>query len=223
MCRNPAGRVPALDGTERPFPWFAAAKVWGLHMASQPHEGLSDRGRARGIRVAGFAIIALAAGAALLPVEKGISSDVLGALLIAAGFIEVVAGSLRRQVRVPAMAVGVVTVLAGLLFTINPETRFFPTVMPIAGWLVLRCLLLGYASTHARGSVRRWMAYSAGMDLLLAILLIAGLSIASVVVNLFGPTAQLIASFAWILAASFVVNGLMLLEVASCEDAGTQS
>ena len=66
------------------------------------------------------------------------------------------------------------------------------------------------------------MAYSAAMDLLLAILLIAGLSVASVVVNLFGPTPQLIASFAWILAASFVVNGLMLLEVASCEDAAAQ-
>jgi hypothetical protein len=186
-------------------------------------EGLTSRARARGIRVAGIAIIVLAAGAALLPVEKGISSDVLGALLIAAGFLEVVAGSLRREVRILAMAVGVVTVLAGLLFTINPETRFFPTVMPIAGWLVLRCLLLGYASTHAHGSVRRWMAYSAGMDLLLAILLIAGVSLGSVVINLFGPTPQLIASFAWILAASFIVNGLMLLEVASCEDTASQS
>ena len=106
-----------------------------LTMATRTSEGLTDRARARGIRVAGIAIIVLAAGAALLPVEKGISSDILGALLIAAGFLEIVAGSLRRQVRILAMAVGVVTVLAGLLFTINPETRFFPTVMPIAGWL----------------------------------------------------------------------------------------
>jgi hypothetical protein len=28
----------------------------------------------------------------------------------------------------------------------------------------------------------------------------------------------LVASFAWVLAASFVVNGIMLLEVASCAD-----
>ena len=160
----------------------------------------------------------MAAGAALLPVEKGISSDVLAALLIGAGFVEAVAGSLRRQVRTLAMAAGVVTVLAGLLFIINPETHFFPTVVPIAGWLVIRCLLLGFASSQTEGSVRRWIAISAGMDLLLAALLIAGLSIAAVVVSLFGPTPQLVASFAWILAASFVVNGLMLLEVASCED-----
>ena len=187
-------------------------------MGTRAHEGLTDRTRARGIRVAGIAIIAMAAGAALLPVEKGISSDVLGALLIGAGFVEAVAGSLRRQVRTLAMAAGVVTVLAGLLFIINPETHFFPTVVPIAGWLVIRCLLLGFASSQTEGSVRRWIAISAGMDLLLAALLIAGLSIAAVVVSLFGPTPQLVASFAWILAASFVVNGLMLLEVASCED-----
>jgi hypothetical protein len=64
------------------------------------------------------------------------------------------------------------------------------------------------------------MGVSAGMDFLLAALLIAGLSIATIIVSLFGPTPQLIASFAWILAASFVVNGLLLLEVASCERSG---
>jgi hypothetical protein len=61
------------------------------------------------------------------------------------------------------------------------------------------------------------MGLSAGMDFLLAVLLIAGLSISALVINIFGPTPQLIASFAWVLAASFVVNGLLLLEVASCE------
>jgi hypothetical protein len=55
------------------------------------------------------------------------------------------------------------------------------------------------------------------MDFLLGILLIAGLSISTLIISIFGPTRELIASFAWILAASFVVNGLMLLEVASGE------
>ena len=53
------------------------------------------------------------------------------------------------------------------------------------------------------------------MDFLLALLLIAGLSISTIVISIFGPTAELVASFAWVLAASFVVNGLLLLEVAS--------
>jgi hypothetical protein len=45
----------------------------------------------------------------------------------------------------------------------------------------------------------------------------AGLSITTIVISLFGPTEPLVASFAWFLAASFVANGLLLLEVASCE------
>ncbi|MFL6730571.1 MAG: hypothetical protein ACJ8E3_03955 [Sphingomicrobium sp.] len=189
-------------------------------MASRSREGLSDRGRARGIRVAGLAIIVLGAGAALLPAADTISSDMIGALLIAAGLVETVAGSLRREIKPYAMTAGGVTALAGLLFIINPETHFFPMVTPIIGWLLVRSLILAYASTHLTGSVRTWMGVSAGMDFLLAAVLVAGLSIATIVVSLFGPTPQLIASFAWVLAASFVVNGLLLLEVASCERSG---
>jgi len=178
---------------------------------------LTNQARARGLRVAGLAIIGLGVAAALLPVGKTISSDLIGALMIAAGLIEIVAGSLRRDVRAYSMAAGGVTAVAGLLFLLNPETHFFPIVTPIIGWLVLRSLILAYASTHLKGSVRTWMGLSAGMDFLLAVLLIAGLSIATIIVSIFGPTPQLIASFAWVLAASFAVNGLLLLEVASCE------
>jgi hypothetical protein len=44
-----------------------------------------------------------------------------------------------------------------------------------------------------------------------------GLSISTLIVALFGPTPQMIASFAWILALSFVVTGMLLLEIANCE------
>jgi hypothetical protein len=188
-------------------------------MASQARREWSDRFRARAIRVAGIAIVLLGAGAALLPAGKTIPSDMIGGLLIAAGLIETVAGSLRRSVRPFAMAAGGVTALAGLLFVINPETHFFPTVTPIIAWLLIRSLILAASATETGGSVRRWTALSAGMDFLLAILLIAGLSIATIVVSIFGPTRELVATFAWVLAASFVVNGLTLLEVASCTDA----
>ena len=179
--------------------------------------GLSDLTRARALRVAGIAIILLGVAAALLPAGKSIPSQLIGGLLIAAGLVELVAGSLRREVRPFAMAAGAVTAIAGLLFIISPETHFFPSVTPVIAWLVIRSVILGLAATRTGGSVRTWMALSAGMDFLLAALLIAGLSIATIVVSLFGPTAPLIASFSWILAASFVVNGLLLLEVASCE------
>lgn len=186
-------------------------------MATRSKTPISGRARARGIRVAGLAIIVLGACAALMPAGKTIPSDLIGALMIAAGLIETVAGSLRRDVRIYAMAAGGATAVAGLLFVLNPETHFFPTVVPIIGWLIVRSLILAYASTHLSGSVRRWMGLSAGMDFLLAVLLVAGLSIATIIVSLFGPTEPLVASFSWVLAASFVVTGLLLLEVASCE------
>ena len=175
--------------------------------------------RVRALRVAGIAIIALAAGAALLPAGKTISADMVGGLLITAGMVETVAGSVRREARPFAMAAGIVTALAGVLFILDPETHshFFPRVVPIIGWLLLRSLILLGALTETRGSVRRWTAISAGLDFLLGVLLITGLSISTIVISLFGPTQELVATFSWILAASFVVNGLMLLEVASCE------
>jgi uncharacterized membrane protein HdeD (DUF308 family) len=152
-----------------------------------------------------------------MPAGKTISSDVIGALLIAAGLIETVAGSMRRESRPYAMAAGSVTALAGLLFIVSPTTHFFPTVTLVVAWLLVRSLILVSSTGHTRGSVRTWTAVSAGMDFLLALLLIAGLSISTIIISLFGPTPPLIASFAWVLAASFVVNGLLLLEVASCE------
>ena len=203
---------------EQPGPSCGSeAQQIGAQVATRGFDRLTDKARSRGIRVAGVAIILLSVGAALLPVDKGISSDMIGGLLIAAGLIEAVAGSLRRNIRIEAMAAGAVTALAGLLFIINPETRFFPTVTPVIAWLVVRSLILAYASRDSTGSVRMWTGLSAGMDFFLAILLVAGLSISALVVSIFGPTPELIASFAWVLAASFVVNGALLLEVASCE------
>lgn len=186
-------------------------------MTTEAHPHMTAPARARALRIAGIVIILLAAGAALLPAGKTISSDMIGGLLIAAGLIETMAGSLRQESRSFAMAAGIVTALAGLLFVLSPETQFFPRVFPIIGWLIVRSVILAGALTETTGAVRRWTAISAGMDLLLGILLIAGLSMSTIVISMFGPTRELVASFAWILAASFVVNGLMLLEVASCE------
>jgi len=189
-------------------------------MATRFDSRLSAPARVRGLRAAGIAIILLGIGAAFLPAGKALSSDIIGALLIAAGLIETVAGAMRREARPAAMAAGIVTTIAGLLFEINPQTHFFPTVVPVIGWLLVRSLILVIGSREAaRGSVRTWTALSAGMDFLLAVLLIAGLSISTVIVSLFGPTEELVASFAWVLAASFVVNGLLQLEVAGCERA----
>lgn len=186
-------------------------------MATHAYREMSDRTRARGLRAAGAAIILLSAGALLLPAGKHVSSDMIGALLIAAGLIEAVAGSLRRDARPFAMAAGGVTTLAGLIFILNRQTHFFPSASLLIAWLLIRSIILSAATSESARSVRMWTALTAGIDLLLAILLIAGLSITTIVISLFGPTRWLIASFAWFVAASFVINGLLLLQVASCE------
>jgi uncharacterized membrane protein HdeD (DUF308 family) len=187
-------------------------------MATRAQPELPGHNRARLITLAGIVIILLSAGAALMPATDGMSdSAVVGGLLVAAGLIEAFAGTLRGETRPFAIAAGCVTLLAGLVFLLRPTDHFFPNVILVVAWLVVRSLILAVASRRAGGSVRTWTMLSAGMDLVLAVLLGTGLSIATIIVSLFGPTPPLIASFAWVLAASFVVNGLMLLEVASCE------
>ena len=160
----------------------------------------------------------LAAGAALLPiVGRSGGSTVVGAMLVAAGVVEFLAGTQRRQVTALATAAGGITILAGLLFLINPVTHFWPVVNLVIGWLLIRSILLFVAAQRTGGSVRTWTLLSAAMDLVLAMALTAGLSIGTLVVLLFGPTPQLVGSFAWVLALSFVLNGLLQLEIAGCE------
>ena len=189
-------------------------------MASQAGQGMSIRIRSLLIDAAGVIIILLGAGALLLPAADRLAgSAVIGGLLLASGMVEMLAGSLRDHVRKYAMAAGGVTALAGLMFLLNPTVHFSPTVTLIIGWLLIRSLIILIASGRSVSSVRTWMRISAGLDFVLALLLLAGLSISALIVSLFGPTPPLIASFAWVLAASFVVNGMLLLEVASATDA----
>ena len=186
-------------------------------MASQAQSPSSGRNRARGLRAAGIAIILLGVGAVLLPAGERIPSALIGALLVAAGLIETVAGSLRREARHLAMGAGGVTALAGLLFILNPTTHFFPMVTPVIAWLIIRSVMLALEIRFTAGSVRAWTAISAAVDMALGLLLAAGLSIATIVISVFGPTQPMVASFAWFLAVSFVANGFLLLEVSSCE------
>ncbi|MCY7398636.1 MAG: DUF308 domain-containing protein [Sphingomonas bacterium] len=170
------------------------------------------------VTAAGVAIILLGAGAALLPFVDRISGvRLVGTLLLAAGIVEMSASTLREQTRFLALLAGAVTTLAGALFLINPVTHFLPTISIVTAWLILRSLILGVTTMRVHGSVRRWIAISAATDLALGLLLLVGLSISTLIVTLFGPTPEMVASFAWILAISFVVTGMLLLEIASCE------
>jgi uncharacterized membrane protein HdeD (DUF308 family) len=170
------------------------------------------------VTAAGVAIILLGTGAAALPfIDRITGVRVIGALLLAAGIVEMLAATLRDQTKLLALVAGAVTTLAGALFLLNPVTHFLPTISIVTAWLIIRSLILGVTTLRAHGSVRRWLAISAATDLALGLLLLVGLSISTLLVTLFGPTPEMVASFAWILAISFVITGMLLLEIASCE------
>lgn len=186
-------------------------------MTTLPKHSTDLPGRAKSIATAGWFILLLSAGSALLPLYgKEHSSLIIGTLLVLAGLTEIFAGTLRHETRRLAMLAGALTVLAGVLFATDNATHFLSTLSIVAGWLFLRSILLMLAARLESGSVRTWTGIAAATDLVLALILAVGLSIATLIVSLFGATPPMIASFAWILAASFIATAMLLLEVASC-------
>ena len=174
--------------------------------------------RADLIRAAGVVILLLSAGAALLPFLGPISGTVaIGMLLLLAGIVEMFAGSLRHQTRSLAILAGAATAAAGLLFLLNDRGQLLSSVWVVAAWLLARAAILFMTSLRSGGSVKMWIRISALTDLGLGLALLAGLSVVSLVVTLFGPAPQIVASFAWVLALSFIATGTLLLEVAGCD------
>jgi uncharacterized membrane protein HdeD (DUF308 family) len=181
-----------------------------------------DQRRARMTALCGGLIVLLAFAALLLP-EVAASSGALivGNLLLIAGLLELIAASGRRAARAPASLAGLATMAAGAMFLAREETRFLPNITVITFWLLLRVGLLVLATVQARGSaVRRWTGVAAATDLALSAIMILGLPLASIIVALFGTTSELVASFSWVLALSFLATGAMLLQIAACEREG---
>ena len=186
-------------------------------MTDLPTSASALPARAKWIATAGWFILLLSAGSALLPlVGRAQGASIIGILLVLAGLAELFAGSLRHDTRRLAMLAGVITTLAGILFATESSTHFLSTLTIIAGWLFGRSIVLILAARLATGSVRTWTGLAALTDLVLGLILAVGLSIATLIVSLFGATPQMIASFAWVLAASFIATAMLLLEVASC-------
>jgi hypothetical protein len=170
------------------------------------------------IRSAGWVIIGLAAGAALLPLlglERGTSA--VGAFLVVAGLLEMLAGKLRTNNRLLAVLGGLTTTVVGALLLLSPLAGLLRSASVVTGWLLVRSLILAINTQRAHGSVRLWLGIAAGVDLVLGLSLLTGLSVTAFLLTLFGTTPALVAGFGLILAVSFVATGSMLLEVAGCE------
>ena len=174
--------------------------------------------RATFIAAAGAAIIVLSIGAALLPALDHVSATiVLGLLLAGAGLLEVFAGKLRHETQKLAMLAGFATIFTGTLLIVNRDNGLLQNGTVVTAWLLVRAAILLLTSRLAHGSVRKYLAISAATDFVLGAGLLTGLSITSFVVIIFGPSPQVLASYGWVLALSFIATGIMLLEVASCE------
>ena len=84
-------------------------------------------------------------------------------------------------------------------------------------WLVVRAAALAFAASRCRGSLQNWFLVAAATDFMLAVLLLSGMPIALVVWGLFGRTSEIVGTFAWVLAVSFVATGATLIAVAPAE------
>lgn len=167
---------------------------------------------------AGVVILLISAAAAFLPgSDLAPRSTVIGAMMVTAGLIEMLAGAFRPHERSVAILPGALTVLAGALLTVHPLHRFVFSVWLVITWLGARGIVLGAATTQTHGSVRIWTMVAAATDLTLGLVLLIGLSASTLTLTLFGITPEIAGSFAWVVALSFVATGMLLLEVAACE------
>jgi uncharacterized membrane protein HdeD (DUF308 family) len=179
---------------------------------------MSSATRTLEIRSAGILIFLLAAGSALLPIESGLSARVLiGLLLAAAGAIELAAVVARRGHQVPAGVAAAASLLAGLRLLADPDINFLTILNFVVLWLVVRSAALFLSARHSKRPLCTWVYLAAAVDLGLAVLLLAGMPVAVLVYGLFGTTDEIVATFAWVFAASFVAAGLLLIAAAPLE------
>lgn len=124
---------------------------------------------------------------------------------------------MRRIHRPSASIAGGATVLAGLRLVLDPSAGFFPVLNLVILWLIVRSAALAFAASRCRGQMQGWFVAAAATDFLLAVLLLSGLPIALIVYGLFGQTGEIVATFAWVLAISFVASGATVIAVAPHE------
>ncbi|HET7316756.1 MAG TPA: hypothetical protein VFI88_04955 [Sphingomicrobium sp.] len=179
---------------------------------------MSTETRTAVIRVAGALILLLAIVSALLPLTTDIPArSAIGLLLIAAGAVEVAAVVARRGHHITAGIAAGATLLAGLRLELDSGVNF-PTILNfVILWLVVRCAALFFSARHSPTPLCIWVYLAAAVDFALAVLLLGGLPVAVLVYGLFGTTNEVIATFAWIFAISFVAAGLLLIFAAPLE------
>ena len=172
------------------------------------------------IHGAGFVVILTGFALALLPMAKeGEGAVLIGAMMMLAGALEAAAGAFRRRHPAATFLPGLVTLAAGALFLFEPFGLFVPEARLLIAWLAVRAILLGVGGSHATGALRTWTYVAALVDSALAATVFLGLSASTFIVAMFGPTPEVVASFAWVLGASFLASGLLLIDTGRSAEA----
>lgn len=183
---------------------------------------MSGSSRSIPVTAAGLLILAIGAGAVLLPLAADLPArQVIGWMLLSAGLLEALASSSARSQRRMTAAAGVVTTAAGLRLLLDADAGFFETLNLVILWLVLRSAVHALPALRRHHALNRWSALAAAVDFLLAVALLAGLPVAYLTVGLFGPSKPISATFAWILAISFAANGISLVARAAPDGSGS--
>lgn len=170
------------------------------------------------ILAAGAGLIVTSLGAAFIPLTNPTGgARLIGSLLILAGVVEVGGGVFRLRRWGYSVATGLVTCGAGVAFVLNTSEHFFSMVYILIGWLAVRTLLLLLSAEYGPRNTRLWILASAFTDLLLAVILMEGLSVSTLTMFLFGPTPIMVAGFACVVAVSLVMTGCLMIEIAASE------
>jgi uncharacterized membrane protein HdeD (DUF308 family) len=183
---------------------------------------MTTTARTNVIRVAGVLILLLAFAAALLPLAQHIPGrTVVGVMLIAAGAIEMAAVVARRGHHLTAGAAAAASLVAGLRLELDSGVNFLTVLNFVILWLVVRAAALFFSARHSPKPLCSWVYFAAAVDFALGVLLLIGLPIALLVYGIFGTTNDIIATFAWVLAISFVAAGWLLIAAAPLEASET--
>ena len=184
------------------------------------HSPMRDNKHKLLVASAGILIMLLALGALLLPLQREAPGRlVVGWMLIAAGAIELATALVRQRHRKSVGLAALATLLAGVRLISDPGANFFAVMNIVILWLVVRGAALLFSAARTARPLGSWIAIAAATDLLLALGLLAGLPVALLVYGLFGPTPQIVATFAWVFAASFVATGALLIALARIGEA----
>ena len=174
----------------------------------------------QGTLACGVLKVFIAAAAVALPLlENRPIASLIGWMLIAGGAAEVFLGrSLHRSAMGKVtLGSGILTLLAGLLFVTSGRIELFPLASIVVVWLILRGLVwlnIGFRSSRKFPQDSIWLLLRGLVDLGLGLLLMMGVSIASMIIFAIGVTSYLLTAVGASLSISFFVGGTSLIAIA---------